>query len=64
MAHVHRWAPRGVSRLDFTLVEIYPDMPECQGRNRDELEQTLELTALERFKDINLDCLSQVREIQ
>eukprot|EP00055_Hartaetosiga_balthica_P017795 m.123250 g.123250 ORF g.123250 m.123250 type:complete len:489 (+) comp9404_c1_seq9:111-1577(+) len=37
------------------VTEFYPHMPECRGRNRDELEQMLLLTTMSRFKDVQMD---------
>ncbi|EGD74635.1 hypothetical protein PTSG_05999 [Salpingoeca rosetta] len=37
------------------ITEFYPDMPECQGRNRQDLKSCLMLSALSRFDDVRLD---------
>eukprot|EP00056_Hartaetosiga_gracilis_P003452 m.63806 g.63806 ORF g.63806 m.63806 type:complete len:395 (-) comp11461_c2_seq2:26-1210(-) len=37
-----------------TVTEFYPHMPECQGRNREELEKMLLLTSMSRFESVQM----------
>lgn len=41
------------------LTEMYPDMPECQGRNRSELEKSLLITSLKKYKDVRFDAVTK-----